>query len=290
MERQMEVDRRRAMLSLGGVCVLALMPGSSRAAASTPIPWAVYYAAELPPTAFFGYDLVIFESDRHPPIEPLVDRRKRVLGYLSLGEVNETRPYFAEVKAEGLLLAENPNWPGSHFVDVRNPRWTRRVVEDLVPAILRGGFHGVFLDTLDNPPHLERTDAKAYAGMTDAAGRLVKTLRRHFPRMSIVLNRGYDIIPAVERDIDLVLGESVYADYDFAGKRYQRVEEALYREQVGILQAAARRQPNLRVLTLDYWDPADPAGIAEIYRVQIANGFSPYVATVELDRLVPRPT
>lgn len=272
-----------------GVGLLALLAASSVRADSVPMPWAVYYAADLPPTAFYGYDLVVFESDQHPPLEPLVDRGKKVLGYLSLGEVNESRPYFAEVKGEGLLLVENENWKGSYFVDVRDMRWTKRVIDELVPAILRHGFQGVFLDTLDNPGHLERTDAKAYAGMTEAGARLVRTLRRNFPRMTIVLNRGYDLLPSVERDIDMVLGESVYADYDFAAKRYGRVDEGTYRQQVELLQAAARRQPKLKVLTLDYWDPDDAAGIAEIYRIQAANGFSPYVATVELDRLVPAP-
>jgi uncharacterized protein (TIGR01370 family) len=288
-EAPMKVDRRDLFLSFLGAYAAGVAAGTRKAAAAEPVPWAVYYAAELPPTAFYGYDLIIFESDRHPPLEPLIDRKKRVLGYLSLGEINETRGYFAEARAEGLLLSENPNWAGSYFVDVRNERWTKRVIEELVPAILRRGFQGIFIDTMDNPPHLERTDAKAYAGMSEAGARLLRTLRRHYPRITVILNRAYDILPAVERDIDMVLGESVYADFDFAQKRYQRVEEGLYRRQVELLQAAARRQPRLRVLTLDYWDPADAAGIAEIYRVQMANGFSPYVATVELDRLVPRP-
>ena len=278
--------RRLVWLWMG---VLALLATPSIRADTVPMPWAVYYAADLPPTAFYGYDLLVFESDRHPPLEPLVDRGKKVLGYLSLGEVNENRPYFAEVKNEGLLLNENQNWKASYFVDVRDMRWTRRVIDELVPAILRRGFQGIFIDTLDNPGHLERTDPKAYAGMADAGARLVRTLRRNFPRMTIVLNRGYDILPAVERDIDMVLGESVYADYDFATKTYARVDEPTYRQQVEILQAAARRQPKLKVLTLDYWNPNDAAGIAEIYRIQTANGFSPYVATVELDRLVPGP-
>lgn len=268
-------------------CLLAVLATSGAGAAGPPIPWAVYYAAELPPSAFYPYDLVVFESDRHPPLEPLVDRGKKVVGYLSLGEVNETRPYFAEVKAESLLLGENENWKGSYFVDVRDPRWMKRVVEELVPQILRRGFHGIFIDTLDNPGHLQRLDPKANAGMVEAAARLVRTIRRNFPRMTIILNRGYDLLPAVERDIDMVLGESVYADYDFEAKRYGKVDEPTYRQQVEILQGAARRQPRLRILTLDYWDPSDAAGIAEIYRVQAENGFSPYVATVELDRLVP---
>ena len=268
--------------------LLVLVAAGARAD-TTPIPWVVYYAADLPPTAFYGYDLVVFESDRHPPLEPLVDRGKKVVGYLSLGEVNEGRPYFAELKAEGLLLGENENWKGSFFLDVRDPRWTKRVVDELVPAILRRGFHGIFIDTLDNPGHLERLDAKANAGMLEAAARLVRTLRRNFPKMIIVLNRGYDLLAAVERDIDMVLGESVYADYDFARKRYALVDRDTYRQQVEILQAAARRQPRLRVLTLDYWDPNDAKGIGEIYRIETENGLSPYVATVELDRVIPRP-
>jgi len=282
----MEAVRRAAWL---WTWLLVLMMSTAAGAQPTPMPWAVYYANDLPPNAFYGYDLVVFESDAHPPLEPLVDRGKKVVGYLSLGEVNEVRPYFAEVKAENLFRGENENWKGSFFVDLRDPRWTKRVVEDLVPDILRRGFQGIFIDTLDNPGHLERLDPKANAGMVEAAARLVRTLRRNFPRMIIVLNRGYDLLPLVERDIDMVLGESVYADYDFAAKKYGKVDEPTYRQQVEILQAAARRQPKLKVLTLDYWDPNDAAGIAEIYRVQAANGFSPYVATVELDKLVPRP-
>lgn len=46
---------------------LLLAPGMSGAKADgVPIPWAVYYAAELPPTAFYGFDLVVFESDSYP--------------------------------------------------------------------------------------------------------------------------------------------------------------------------------------------------------------------------------
>ena len=59
--------------------------------------------------------------------------------------------------------------------------------------------------------------------------------------------------------------------------------------QVEILQGAARRQPNLKVLTLDYWDPADADGIASLYRSARSAGFVSYVATIELDRLVAEP-
>lgn len=174
-------------------------------------------------------------------------------------------------------------------MDVRDTRWVALVIEEMVPAILRRGFNGLFLDTLDNPPELERRDPVGNAGMTQAAARLVKALKLHWPQVPIILNRGYELLDSVARDIDHVLGESVYADYDFETKTYGKVPEPLYKWQVETLQRAQMSNPALSVLTLDYWDPADRATIAEIYREQSANGFSPYVATIDLDRIVPPP-
>jgi uncharacterized protein (TIGR01370 family) len=251
--------------------------------------WVVYYADQAPPDAFNPYHLVVLESESYPPLRPLSDRGKTLLGYLSLGEVEDHRRYFASVKAEKILLQENKDWKGSYFVDVRDPRWTRRVIEQLIPQILRRGFDGLFLDTLDNPAHLERVNPSRFRGMTAAAARLVRTIRLHFPTIKVMMNRGYEILPEVEGHIDMVLGESVFADYDFKTKSYRLVAPQLYQEQVKILQAARKRRPDLGIFTLDYWDPADKAGIARIYREQRANGFEPYVATVELDRIIPEP-
>lgn len=253
------------------------------------LPWAVYYSDQAPVEAFYGFELLILDSSSHPPLQPLASRGTTLLGYLSLGEVAGHTPYFSEVKAEGLLLQENKNWRGSHLVDVRDSRWSKRVVEQLIPAILRQGFHGVFLDTLDDPPYLENTDPDKFRGMTAAAADLVKEIRFRYPHIKIALNRGYDLLPSVEPYIDVIMGESVYSDYDFEKKTYHLVPEDLYREQVHILRAAKERKPSLTILTLDYWNPSDRRKIAQIYRDQRANGFRPYVATIELNRIVREP-
>jgi uncharacterized protein (TIGR01370 family) len=261
----------------------------SQTRAARSLSWAVYYRAEDPPETFDDYDLLVLDREAHPDLEPLSDAGKQLFGYVSLGEVNARRPEFERVQGWDVLRGENPYWEGSHFVDVRDQRWAALIVEEIVPDILRRGFQGLFLDTLDNPVELERRDPKANLGMTRAAGRLVKALRLHWPRVPLIMNRGYGLLPAVGGDIAYVLGESVFADYDFDTRTYRRVETDLYREQVDILKAAARANPTLGVLTLDYWDPVDADGIREIYREQRANGFAPYVATVELDRVVPEP-
>jgi polysaccharide biosynthesis protein PelA len=284
------IGRRQAVLETGAaaLALAAGAPARSRAQAA-PDRWAVVYTSKVDPAALKEYSLLVLDSKEHPPLRGLIEQGKTLLGYISLGEVERFRPWYRAVEAEGILLDRNPHWPESRYVDVRDRRWTRRVLEDLVPQILLRGFHGIFLDTLDNPADLERREPERFKGMTAASAALVKALRRHFPRAPIMMNRAYEILPTVEGDITSVLGESVFADFDFEAKRYRLVEAALYRRQVEILQAARSRQTGLKVFTLDYWDPEDRAGIARIYTEQRRNGFAPYVSVLKLDRIVPEP-
>ena len=191
---------------LGALLVLSALFGFARAN-DVPFRWAVYYGADAPSEAFAEYRMVVFDSDRHPDIEPIAARRTQVLGYLSIGEVHRTRSYFAEVEREGLLVYENPTWPGAFAVDVRDTRWRKRIVDELVPAILARGFQGVFLDTADTAIDLERRDRAKFAGATLATIELIKAIRNRHPQIAIVLNRGYEILPAVEGAIDMVLAE-----------------------------------------------------------------------------------
>ena len=250
--------------------------------------WVVCYSDKSRVEEFAGYDLVVLDSDAHPSLTALT-RHGSVLAYLSVGEVANHRGYFAAVKAEGILLGENPNWRGSFFVDVRDPRWQQRVIGQLVPAVLASGFSGIFLDTLDDPVALERANPERYHGMTAAAASLVKTLRHAFPQIRLMVNRAYELMPEIARLIDYLAGESVYTTYNAAHRGYIRVMAAQYREQLALMRQALRWNPKLRLCSLDYWDPNDRKEIRHIYQVERANGFAPYMATPELDRIVRAP-
>lgn len=253
------------------------------------IPWVVYYSDKAPVEDLLPYKVAVLDSAYHPPLERLKDRGRVLLGYISLGEVEKHRPWYDEVKSWGILSEENPNWPGSYYVDVRDKRWVKMVVEQLTPALLRKGFDGVFLDTLDNPPHLERTDPKRWAGMTKASVQLIKAIRRNWPKARIMLNRGYELLPEAASSLDYALGESVYTTWNFTLERAELQPPEAYRFQVEALQDAKRRNPALTVMTLDYWELSDVKMVREIYALQRANGFSPYVSVVTLDRIAPEP-
>jgi len=253
------------------------------------VPWVVYYSDKANIRQFESFDLLVLDSKYHPALQPLKAQNKKMLGYLSLGEVESHRSYFTEVKNQNMLLMENKFWPGSFFVDLRNPLWTQRVIEDLIPAILHQGFDGIFIDTMDNPGHLERTDPVKYKGMVKAAVNLLRAIKIHYPKVPVMLNRGYELYPKGAQYVEMVLGESIYTDYDFDKKAYKVVKGKDYKLQVKWLKDAKKKKPSLQVFTLDYWDPKDKKGIEQIYKVQRTNGFHPYVSTIKLDTVIQEP-
>ncbi len=263
---------------------------SSIAQAEAPMKrFVVYYDKGVPSTSFMPYDLIVFDSDHHPDIRPLKEQGKTVLGYISLGEVEDYRFFFKRMKERGLVLHPNKNWPGTYFVDIRNPAWTKAVVEDLIPKILSQGFAGIFIDTLDSPIELERINPKKYNGMKEASKEIIRAIRYQYPQIKIMLNRAYQLVPEVGSDIDYLLAESLYADYNFDTKKYQKVKKQDYEEQLNLLDAAKKQYPDLEIYTLDYADREDTQARREIYAVQRKNGFVPYVATIGLNQLVEEP-
>jgi len=251
--------------------------------------WLVYYSNKEPVTAFRPYSQLIFDNRYHPPLPPLLKMGKRIAGYLSIGEASPDYTYFGALKAEGLLMRPSPTWEGNSYIDIRKPQWRSRLLEEIIPGILAAGFDGLFLDTLDSPLYMEETEAAVYGGMSAAAAGIIKAIREAHPRVTLIMNRAYRLLDAVSATIDVVLGESVFGTYDFSEKKYRLVDDAGYRRQVQMLQEAVRRRPALRVYTLDYCEPSDRDGIARIYREERANGFSPYVCSIDLTQVVPEP-
>jgi len=264
------------------------------ALAAKPVKFLVYYNDKAPYEQLAGYDLLVFDSKHHPAIRPLAGKGKVILGYISLGEVEKHRSYYKAVKKQGILGQENKDWPGSYFINQKDPRWAKRVISELIPKILQKGFDGIFLDTLDNPGYLEKWAplAERSPGQIQAAVNLLKAIRHHYPKIKIMMNRGYELLayPEIAKIIDYEMAESLYSDYNFKTKKYQKVSKEDYDYTLGLLAKAKQINPRLKIVSLDYWNPKDTKGILEIYEIERQNGFIPYVSTVELDRVIPVPT
>lgn len=251
--------------------------------------WAVYYGSAEQPQKFKNFDVVVFDAETHPALQPLLYRGKDLLGYISGGEAEDYRPNFQELKERGLLLVENPDWKGHFVIDIRKPEWAQYVIEEAIPRILRKGFNGIMIDTLDSPLALEAKDPKTYAGMKEAATHLVRAIRYHYPNLVIMVNRGFEILPQVGGDINYLLAESVRVKYDSKTKAFSYFPDEVYQYHVNLFHEAQKANPHLKIVTLDYWDVKDKKGVKALYNVQRKNGFIPYVATMDLQSLCTEP-
>ncbi|MDD1450219.1 endo alpha-1,4 polygalactosaminidase [Sphingomonas sp. H160509] len=293
----MDMPRRKIMqrmLALGAAALTLGMRSRSDAtpkpSANTALRWGVDYGAATDPVLARMCALLVLEPHHARPIAPLRGPGSVLLGYVSFGEVERGRPYFAGLEKAGALRAANPNWPDARLADLRHPAWRAAVLDRLVPAILALGYDGIFIDTMDNAEAMERQDPVANKGMVAAGVTLIAAVRARFPRMRIMLNRGYALLPDVAPKIDYLLGEAMASRWNFAAKRHELLSDSDWAWQAGRLRAARARNPALNLMTLDYWDPADTKQVAALYARERAAGFSPYVATLALDRLVPEPS
>jgi polysaccharide biosynthesis protein PelA len=235
------------------------------------------------------YDIAVLDANVAHPIISARRPGAIFLGYLSLGEIHSGRDYFSNAAAEGFILRPNPSWPDARFVDLRNQRWHDRVINQLVPEILAKGFNGIFLDTLDDAEFLERQEPARCAGMVDAAAALLRKIHQQFPGVSLMVNRGYAVLPRAAGAFDMLLGESVVTTWDSATHGYRPTSESDAHWQIEQMRQAQRRDPKLRLFSLDYWSADDPKGIARIYAQERMNGFIPYVGTRDLTKIVIEP-
>jgi uncharacterized protein (TIGR01370 family) len=251
--------------------------------------WLAFYGQTADETLLSAYDVAVLDPMFQGDLARVGTDGTRLCSYLSLGEIRRADPLFERLDT-ACLLEENAAWPGTWRVDVRQAAWKTLVLSEMLPAIAARGFTGLMLDTLDTPPWLEQIDPVANRGMRQASIDLVRSIRVCFPDMLIIVNRGYAILPDILPVVDAVLAESLLTTPDPGGGGFHWNTPGDVVAQMSLLAPARAFTPPLPILSLDYWDLTDAAGVREIYRRQRALGHLPYVATPLLGEIVPEPT
>ncbi len=252
-------------------------------------PWIPYFSDKAPVESFKIYKWIALDRFEHPPIRPLLNQGKTVFGYVTLGEVDNFEPWFDEVVNEGITIHANPVWEESLMVDMRDPRWSKRVIEKIIPFVLHKGFNGLFLDTVDNASDLEEEDPQKFKGMKQAAINLVKAIRLNFPDIKLMMNRGIAVASELANDVDFIIGEDVFSQYDKKRKAYFRTPKKQTEKDIARMHAAKKINPKLILLSLDYADPTNKSERSTIYRMAREAGLDPYVGTIDLDTIIPPP-
>jgi hypothetical protein len=251
--------------------------------------WVVFYGQTADEATLATYDIVILDPGFLGSIEAVGRSGAQLFGYLSLGEIRTTSPFFHRVHPEA-LLEESLFSPGTRQIDIRHPSWQSLVLDHLVPEIQAKRFAGLMLDTLDTPTHLEQVDGERNAGMRQAAIDLVRTIHERWPDMKLIMNRGYALLPDLVDILDALIAESLLTKPKAADGSSTWTDEREVAQQLKLLAPITRRWWAPPILSLDYWAPEDTATIEKIYQRERKLGHHPYVATPLLDRIVPEPS
>lgn len=257
---------------------LMLFTATGRAASSGA--FYVNYSATVPDEAARLHDTLIVHPEAQIDLANVRRQNATALAYLSIGEVAADAPYRDEVLQKKLPFAgRNPVW-NSDLIDLADKRWTDYLVDTLAADIVRKGFDGFFLDTVDSVLAVAPGDAERTAVLRDAVVRLVRRLKTQFPGKQIVINRGFFALEAVKESLSGVLAESLYSTYDFATKTYRAVPA----EETASLLRELRRSAaaGLDVYVIDYVAPDDFATADRTAARIQQEGFKAFVSTPDL--------
>ncbi len=249
--------------------------------------WAIYYDKDIPAASFKGYDLVVFDRIYYPKFKALKGKTV-VLAYVSIGEVHGDGPEKELLLGKEALRGEQAHW-GSHIVDMSSPEWRRMVLAQVGDAVKKG-FDGVMLDTVDSAIYAaSQKSVKEEKTAQKAAIAMIRDIRKQYPHIKLMLNRGFAILPEVAPKLDYALAESTLVQTDISTGQSKLFPPKSYQLAIGRLEAAREMSPSLKIYTLDYWNQDDVQGIQNIYAMHRAQGFSPYVSTPDLRQFTPEP-
>ncbi len=241
----------------------------------------LYHHKRIPLELFHAYDWIVLDQD-DPSLDRLklhfyMKRRAKLIGYMSVGEIEGFRDYYGAVRK--FVLGRNPMW-GTEVADLRRKEYIDFLVNVVAEKIARRGFDGFFLDTLDSYKLV--APKSEYEAFLKAEVLLIKRLRERYPDMLILVNRGFEILEEVADLIDGVVAESLFAGID-KDRRYVEVSEVDRDRLLRMLEKVRSR--GLPVIVIDYLPAHEREKAEEVVRKIRDLGFIPYVSDGELSRV-----
>jgi len=168
-----------------------------------------------------GYEYVILEEKNFnkDEISLIKKNNKKVVAYISLGEVNANASHYNLLKNN--TLGKNKNW-NSHYLDLKSEK-TTIVLTRMIKKSLDKGFDGMFLDNIDNygsfgPQKSQRKELVA----------LISKIKKQFPNHLLIQNSGADLIKDTYQFVDALLFESVASNFSFTDTIYKIRDESDY--------------------------------------------------------------
>lgn len=200
---------------------------------------------------------------------------KKIYSYLSVGSIENFRPYYKKFKS--ITLGKYEDWPEERWIDVSKKGWQRFIARK-GKGIKNKGLDGFFIDNADVYHHYKKP--KIYKGLT----KILKALKSQ--KMDIVINGGDEyVLRAITKNprlkyIDAINQETVFSKIDFENRKLlsQDAETKRYYQEY----CRKAKKAGLSVYLLEYTINQDL--IAQISDFCRSKNYKYYVSpSIELD-------
>ncbi|MDZ7771264.1 MAG: endo alpha-1,4 polygalactosaminidase [Balneolaceae bacterium] len=232
---------------------------------------------KVTPSEIEDYDLVVLEPEQYTvsEVSELAKTDTRIIGYISMSEVNPHRWYYPLLREIG-FLGVNENW-NSPYIDLSSPKARSILLDEVARSIMAKGFDGLLLDTIDGvAPYTERSH------LQDEMLGMIRTLNERYPEAYIIQNRGLFLLQDTDPLVDAIMIEDIATHYDFETENYNLRSVQDYRETVRWMRSFADTLGK-PVLILDYAVEEDMKREV-IQRLDTLN--QPYyISNIQLDTL-----
>lgn len=186
--------------------------------------------SDINPVKVSGYKLLIVEPYFYTKEDIYEFHKKgiKVIAYLSLGEVNESRKYFEEFKSIGLKGKNEDH--GSYYIDLSKKRIKDKFIKQIVPELYSFGYDGLFLDTIDAvAPYTLRK------GMEKDMVEVIKNIKLSNPEKILVQNSGFFLLDQTSEYVNAVAVEDIASGYNFDTNEYLVKSEEEFQDRLNLI-------------------------------------------------------
>ncbi|MDF1760418.1 MAG: endo alpha-1,4 polygalactosaminidase [Coxiellaceae bacterium] len=257
--------------------ILITLGATSNALANYLPSVAFYYGSQPPVDELHAFDVVVVDPKSGVDPKKFNDKNSQAYAYVSIGEWHGDK----KIPNKKWVMARNRTW-NSYALDQSNPAWREYALTKIIAPLVKQGYQGVFFDTMDSY-HLFAKTADARAKQEAGMVTLIQSVKKKFPHLHIILNRGFELLPKVNKDIDGVAAESLYAGWNHAKRRYVDVPKKSRDWLMQQMQAV--KKYGLWPIVIDYTNSADRKKAQKVADKIKADGFIPWVGNGTLTNM-----
>ena len=242
---------------------------------------AVFYGPNLPTDVLSQYSRIIVEADNVKPLEldALRVSGGDVFAYFSIGEVSPTRKWFSSIQQEW-VLGDNRVWD-SKVMDLASQGWQDFLIETIVDPLWEAGYRWLFIDTMDSFKLFAESEGQRIK-QTEALAVLLQRIHKRYPKMRLIANRGFEVLPSIGHLLEAVAAESLFASWDNGLKVYRETKKDDQEWLLNELHKIKKALP-VDIIIIDYIEPHKRKEAEAVANRIASEGFIPWISIPALD-------